>query len=132
MSILQQWQPNNENPYASLQYDRSGNTPDGLATIRLTRTTYFPDTLRAYRIMVDGMEMARVKGGESVEIPVSPGTHSVVVKIDWCGSPTLDFTVRTGETIEFECESNLRGLRIFWVHFYILFMRDRYLALTRV
>ena len=121
-----------DNPYASPQSDCGMRKFDGDAAIRVTRTTSYPDRSRAYRIVVDGQEMARLNAGQSVEIPVSSGTHSVVAKIDWCGSPTLNFSIRAGETVAFECGSNLRGLRVFLNLLYIIFLRNQYLTLIRV
>ncbi len=122
----------NDNPYASPQSDGGVPKCDGDAAIRVTRTTSYPDRIRAYRILVGGREMAKLNAGQSVIIPVSSGTHSVVAKIDWCGSPTLTFSIRAGETVEFQCGSNLCGLRIFLNLIYIIFLRNQYLTLTRI
>lgn len=121
-----------ENPYASPQCDSRTPKFAGDAAIRLTRTAGFADLFRAYRILVDGREAARLNARQSVEIPVSSGTHSVAAKIDWCGSPTLTFGIRAGETVHLECGSNLRGLRIFLAPLYIIFLQNQYLTLIRV
>ena len=100
--------------------------------IRMRRTTSYADGLRAYRIVVNGQEVARVSPGQSVDIPVRPGTHSVVAKIDWCSSPTLTCSVKPGEVAHFECGNNLRGFRIVSALFYAVFLRDQYLTLTQL
>lgn len=120
-----------ENPYASPRGDGTrALSRDSL--IRVTRTTSYPDRIRAYRIVIDGMEVARINAGQSVDIPVAAGMHSVVARVDWCGSPTLRFNIGDGETIHLECASNLKGLRIFLAIIYVVFLRDQYLTLIRV
>jgi hypothetical protein len=123
---------NNENPYSSPMFDNNGPMFDGDAVIRVTRTTGYPDRLRAYRIVLDGYEMARVNAGQFVEFPVFSGMHSIVAKVDWCSSPTLNRSVRKGETVQFECGSNLRGLRFIFVFVYAFFLRNQYLTLIQV
>ncbi len=122
---------NNQNPYAPPQTDGGFATPAGNAVIRMTRTKSYSDRIRAYRIEVDGIESARINAGETVEIPVYAGTHSVIAKIDWCSSPMLSCTVSAGETVELECGSNLQGLRVFLGPLYVFFMRDQYLTLIQ-
>ncbi|MEM8944593.1 MAG: hypothetical protein AAGD11_05355 [Planctomycetota bacterium] len=105
--------------------------PTVQATIRVSRTTSLADGLRAYRIRVNGKTVGKVMPGKSVDIPVSAGQHSVVAKVDWCGSQTLDVDVRAGEVVNLQCASNLRGPKIFLSIFYIMFLWNRYLTLTR-
>ena len=119
----------NVNPYQSPQTlgtDRS----DGDALIRISRTKSYADRLRAYRILVDGVERAKLKAGSTVDIPVEAGNHAVTAKVDWCGSPTVNVTIHSGSTTTMECASNLQGPRIFLAIFYITFFRDQYLTLN--
>jgi hypothetical protein len=120
-----------DNPYA-LPKAYGTATLQGDACIQMTRTTSYADRIRAYRILIDGREAARITAGETVEVPVMSGTHSVVARVDWCGSPTRHFSVDAGKTVQFECGSNLRGLRIFLAIVYVLFLRDEYLTLDQV
>jgi len=90
------------------------------------------DKVRAYRIELDGQAVGRINAGQTVEIRVATGEHSIVAKIDWCGSPPLNFDIREGETLQFECGSNLQGLRIFLALVYVFFLRHQYLTLTRI
>jgi|688.fasta_scaffold160329_2 hypothetical protein len=123
---------NNDNPCAPPQADSGFGHLAADAVIRVKRSTSYPDRIRAYRILVDGQEMARLNDGESVELPVVSGRHTIVAKIDWCSSPTLNVNIRDGETVNFECGSNLRGLRLLLGIFYVLFLRDQYLTLVQV
>lgn len=123
---------NNDNPYASPQTDSGVGHCAADAVIRVKRSTSYSDRIRAYRILVDGQEMARLNAGQSVDLPVVSGRHTIVAKIDWCSSPTLNVDIRDGETVNFECGSNLRGLRLFLAIIYVLFQRDQYLTLNQL
>lgn len=120
-----------ENPYAAPKAFRT-NVAEGNAIIRVTRTTSYADRIRAYRIVIDGQEVARVRAGQSVDIPATLGAHTVVARVDWCGSPTLNCNTHQGEVIQLECGSNLRGLRVFLAIVYTLFLHNQYLTLVRV
>ena len=79
--------------------------------ITLTRDPAFADALRAYQVVIDGATRGQVRRGENWSTDeLSPGAHSIRVKIDWAGSQTLDF-VYQGRPIQFECGSNLKGWR---------------------
>ena len=119
------------NPYQSPNTSAGDSSPnDGDSIIRVTRTESYADRLRAYRILVDGVERARLKAGDSVDILVGAGSHAVAAKVDWCGSPTVDVTTRPGSTATMECASNLQGPRIFLAIFYTTLFRDQYLTLA--
>ena len=102
----------------------------GDSIIRVTRTSSYADRIRAYRILVDGVERARLSAGDFVDIPVDAGSHSVAAKIDWCSSPSVSVITRPGSTTTMECASNLQGLRIFLAIFYTTLFRDQYLTLA--
>ena len=119
------------NPYQTPK-STTKSPSSGDSIIRVTRTTSYADRLRAYRIIVDGVERGRLSAGESIEIPVTASQHSVVAKVDWCGSPTVTLDMKSSSTVTLECESNLRGMRIFFAFAYILFFRNQYLTLVQV
>jgi hypothetical protein len=112
-------------PQPVSEKSRSGNHG---SVIRVTRPTSFVDALRAYRIIVDGVESARINSGKTVDVPVNPGSHSVVAKVDWCGSQTVCLDVDAGDTIHLECANNSRGNR--FIH--IMFRHDQYLTLAEL
>jgi hypothetical protein len=101
------------------------------ATITINRTSAYPDRLRNYTIFVDDKIVGRVWAEGSIEIPVTPGNHIIAIKIDWCGSNKLPFSIREGESLHFECSSNLMGLRFFLAPIYIIFMRNQYLWIKK-
>ncbi|GAB3212419.1 hypothetical protein GCM10027262_45990 [Nocardia tengchongensis] len=69
------------------------------ATIVVHRTPGgWPTRFRAYGVVVDGHEVARLRSGTSVEVSVLPGTHRVELTIDLLvASPTREFTVSPGQ-----------------------------------
>lgn len=120
---------------------RQGDREDTLATaarksdeakIRVLRISSFADRFRAYRIEVDGVQIGRIRGGETVEFPVSTGHHAIAVGIDWCGSPSIAFDISPGETLAFECNSNVRGPRFLLAFIYAMFLHHRWLTLRLI
>jgi hypothetical protein len=49
--------------------------------------------LRRLGVDVDGQQVAALKQGESVDIPVPAGTRGVVGRMDWTTSPALNVEV---------------------------------------
>ncbi len=67
------------------------------------------DILRSYRVMLDGGQVARVRQGGTVEVPVAAGRHEIHLKIDWCRSPSVEFDARAGEVIKLFTEPGVSG-----------------------
>jgi hypothetical protein len=99
--------------------------------ITVRRTTSYGDRLRAYKIKVDGVVVGSVRARKSVTIPISPGRHSLVLRIDWCSSGQIDFESLQGDHIVFECGSSLTGWRFLLALYYIIFRAHQYLWLRR-
>ena len=77
------------------------------ATIRLTREPRGRrDRLRAYAILVDSQLVAKIRPGQTLDLPVDAREHSVQIAIDWARSPALSFEVAPGETVELRCAPN--------------------------
>jgi hypothetical protein len=74
-----------------------------MAVVSVRRSTGFRDSLRKYRVLVDGHEVARVKRGETAEITVSPGPHIVQVAIDWKRSASFEFSGDGEDVVAFRC-----------------------------
>ncbi|MFJ5924966.1 hypothetical protein ACIQF6_20415 [Kitasatospora sp. NPDC092948] len=79
-------------------------------SVRVSRDATSPrDRLRAYTILVDDAAVAKVRPGKSVSVGLSPGPHTVRVKIDWCRSPELVVTVAAGAEHRLECGPRVAG-----------------------
>jgi hypothetical protein len=57
------------------------------------------DFFRRYRILVDDVEVASLKEGETARVDVAPGSHAVQARIDWVRTPALHVTVRRDEAV---------------------------------
>ena len=69
------------------------------------------DRLRAYEVVVDDNVIAKIKGGEQLDLPLAAGRHAIYLKIDWCRSRVVDVDVRPGGTIRLHCKSgSIQGL----------------------
>ena len=77
----------------------------------IQRDSGYADSLRAYKLILNGNEIGAIRGGESKSFPVDPGRHTIQAKIDWCSSPPEEF-VAEDEPIAFEVFSKLRGFKL--------------------
>jgi hypothetical protein len=99
-------------------------------TISLTRDSGYADKVRDYRVMLDGSEIGRIADGESKTFVVPAGKHELRLKIDWCGSNTVDFDLSAGASAAFRCGSSLRRLKLVLGLYYSIIARNRYVWLA--
>lgn len=99
--------------------------------IKISRDSGYADATRAYKILLDGEEIGKIKGGETRQYDVKPGNHSLQLKIDWASSRAVEFKSNK-TTVEFLCGSNLRGWRMALSLLYITFLRNDYSWLRNV
>lgn len=90
------------------------------------KAALWQDRGRSYGIFIDGAEVAKVASGEEVRIPVLPGKHVVVLKIDWCKSKSVQVELQPDEVRALECGPNATPLLAL---LFITFLRNRYLWL---
>ena len=100
-----------------------------MATIRINRDSGYADRLRAYQVVVDGKTIGKIKNRETKEFETMRGDHELFLKIDWCRSDKIEFSVADKEKKEFDCGSSLRGLRLFLMIIYGTFLCNRYIWL---
>jgi hypothetical protein len=62
---------------------------------------------RAYRILLDGTQVAEILPGQSQRFSVPRGRHELRLKVGWCCSRRLAFEF-AGEPLTFVCGSNAR------------------------
>lgn len=76
----------------------------GGGVITLTRVPGgWRDRLRRYQVIVDDEQVAMIKRGERLSLPVTPGRHTVFLRISWARSPALEVDVAPGEAVALEC-----------------------------
>lgn len=64
---------------------------------------YSVDRLRPYRIFIDDKRVLNINEGECKQLAVSPGAHSVSLRVDWCRSHTLQLNMEDGQSMELWC-----------------------------
>jgi len=99
--------------------------------IIIKRDSGYADRLRAYEVVLDGNVVGKVRNGQQVEINVSQGKHVLFLKIDWCQSNAVEFESNGSSNVEFDCGSNLRGLKIFLSIVYATILRSKYIWLKK-
>ena len=77
--------------------------------IVLTRSSAYTDRLRAYKVFIDGEQRGDIRNGGTERFSVSPGGHSVLLRIDFCRSPELQLAVGPGD-FHVSCGSNVNPL----------------------
>jgi hypothetical protein len=61
------------------------------------------NSARAYRVLIDGNGVARVKYGQSVTVAAAPGRHNVQLAVDWERSPKLELDLADGQELRVRC-----------------------------
>ncbi len=70
--------------------------------LEIYRESHLSRGLRSYSILVDGEKVGSIKNGTTSLIPLAPGPHSVLIKIDWIKSNTMDINTKIGTTIKLQ------------------------------
>ncbi len=103
-----------------------------MTSLKISRIADTASKYRKYKIIVDDDNMGTIKYGEIVEIPVQPGEHELYLKIDWCRSNKIAFTIAYGEPLQFrccyrgDCTNALQGL------YYVFIKPHEFLLLEEV
>ena len=100
-----------------------------MSILRIRRADEFADHLRSYSIMLDGAKLGEIKRGETREFPISSGQHQLSMKIDWCGSNTIQFVAADNDVLAFLARSNLKGLAAFAAIYYVIFKPNEWIVL---
>lgn len=75
---------------------------DGNARIELTRTKKYSYSVRAFKVLVDGQPVGRIKNGATERFEVEAGEHEITVKIDFARAG-LPVRVEPGQTVRLSC-----------------------------
>lgn len=74
------------------------------ATLRLTRRARGIELRRRpFEISLDGKTAGRLAPGETAQLPLEPGHHTVRLRAGRYRSPERTFDAADGETVEFRC-----------------------------
>lgn len=73
-----------------------------MARIVIVRPNEYINRFRAINLYLDGKKLGEVFNDESEEFDIPKGEHTLVAKIDWCGSPQMSFNISDNDTQTFE------------------------------
>lgn len=77
-----------------------------VANVSLTRA----ETQKTlYRVLLDGMVIAKIRPVEKLLFSVRPGTHTLQVRVRWTGSSIINFVVAEDSHVSFVCRLNWEG-----------------------
>lgn len=99
-----------------------------MGAVAVRRDVGWADRLRAYRIVIDGVEVGQLRQGEELRHDLTDGPHTLSAEIDWCGGGPISIDGSAAE----QCvvvRNALRGWRIWLVLVYVVFLPRRYLRL---
>jgi hypothetical protein len=102
-----------------------------MASLYISRGGGWFDRFREYQIILDGVEVARIRRDSSVRVPALPGPHTLHAKIDCCRSTEVTFELKDHEERRFEVGSNITPARTL-VPFFVFAYKDDYLSLREV
>lgn len=95
--------------------------------INVSRQSTYYDKYRDYEIIIDGIRYGNIGDGETKEIDIVDGSHSIYLKIDWCRSNELIFIESKNKLIEFQCGNSVQGLKKLLTLLYISILKNKYL-----
>jgi hypothetical protein len=93
------------------------------------RVRHAQDRQYAYSVVVDGRQRAEIGDDSTVQIGLTPGEHRVRLRVKWCGSRELKFTIEPGAIVRMECRPKAKSLLAL---LYITIWRNDYIALDTV
>jgi hypothetical protein len=72
-----------------------------MATLILKRSSEWNNKMRKIEIFLDDEIIGEIGNGETKELEIPAGNHTVHTKIDWCGSRKLEFVVSENTPAKF-------------------------------
>jgi|GEM_PF-3416871 len=98
--------------------------------VRVTRLSRLLDRYRRWDVVLDGETAGVVANGGIAEMLVDSGPHTLRVGHRWWASPTLPFTVKNLQTLEFVCRP--RAHPMVWIPYGVasLYQRDLFIVLA--
>lgn len=100
--------------------------------ITINRQSAWGDSLRTYKIFLDGKHIGDIADSESVKLPVNPGEHELYLKIDYARSKKLRFDLQKNENITFECGPSMSPSKALLMPLYLTILKNRYIFIMEV
>jgi len=101
-------------------------------SLRVSRLPGLLDRLRKWDIVLDGEVASSVANGQTTDVMVECGSHSLRVGHRWWASPIRTFTVSDTRTVHFVCRP--RHHPMIWIPYGLasLYRRDLFIVLERM
>ena len=99
-----------------------------MASIKIRRPWQYNNLLRSYIVLLDGAPVGKIKNNSEIELQANAGPHSLQLKISWCRSNVVSFSIGGNDTATFNCGS----VNPFVSTFYVIFNPSNYLWLRRM
>lgn len=99
------------------------------AQLVIQRKHSWADFFRAYLILVDDIELGRIRRNSTLTLEIPAGRHLIGARIDWARGEPILIEAAPGETVTIEV-SNTYGARN--SEYAITVGKDTYLTLKRV
>jgi hypothetical protein len=98
-------------------------------TLRVSRQKGILDRYRAWDIVLDGNIVGSVKNGQTRDVPVRCGKHTIRVGHRWWASPVRTFAIHYAEEVEFVCHP--RPHPMIWIPYGVasLYRHDLFIIL---
>jgi hypothetical protein len=94
------------------------------AWIDVERQEGWRDRARPYKVIIDGGRAGTVGHGQQESFVVTPGSHEVFLKLDWCRTPKLTVDVAGGQRVKVTCTAGGN----FWMTFFdVIFKPTKYI-----
>lgn len=74
--------------------------------MRVSRKAGTHSRMRPFKVLVDGQLAGSIEEHQTKELPVSPGPHTVQIRLDWIGSRELLIEVGAGASCDLTCRAN--------------------------
>jgi len=102
------------------------------AKLIIERESAYADSLRNYKVAVDGKVIGQVADGQTQSFDIRPGDHTLRLNLNWGRSTRIPFMAHEGEEVRFRCVSSLTGGRIWLAILYATVLSHKYIKLERV
>jgi len=100
-----------------------------MATIKIKRGSGYADMIRAYTVILDGKQVGTLRRGKEIVLHTAAGTHTLQVKIDWCSSNPVSFSIADAQSKSFACGNSTKAILAF---LYVILWPSDYLWLRLV
>ncbi len=99
--------------------------------IVIKREAAWTDKLRKYIVVLNDQEIGSFGENETFDYRITPGLHTLYLKVDWCRSKKIQFEIQENEVLYFTCRG-LSGFQALFPLWYITVKRNDYMRLEQV